>query len=150
MTMHATALQEPDPWPILTDDVHAWQQGDDRVSVAVLSPRTLGVVLVGSMSADALDVVEPCLDDFLHRTPDGAHMFWDAELMKDHDAAFRDGILRVMREHRDRWSTVHVLYRSLLVGVSVSAGNLFLGGSVVPHRRRASFRAAVEQALAAP
>lgn len=87
---------------------------------------------------------------FFDRCPGGAHLFWDAEQLDGHDGAVRDGILELLGTHRKQWTTIHVLFRSALIGVTVSAANLVLGGPIRAYRRRPEFRAAVEGALSSP
>ncbi|MEM9463379.1 MAG: hypothetical protein AAGF11_55065 [Myxococcota bacterium] len=139
-----------DVWPVCFDDEHRWQVGPNQARIAILSPHVIGFELVGSLEANAFGVIEPCLARFLDRCPDTAHLFWDCERLDRHDSTSRDGLVTLLRTYRTRWKLAHVLYRSPLIGVTVSAVNLAVGGSVNGYRRREEFRAAVEDALANP
>lgn len=149
-TPHGALRGALDVWPVVFDDEHRWQVGPNQVRVATLSPHVIGFELVGSLGANAFAIIEPCLARFLDHCPDDAHLFWDAERLDRHDSTSRDGLIKLMQAYRTRWKTAHVLFRSPLIGVTVSAVNLAVGGSVKGYRRRDEFRAAVEDALVNP
>jgi len=136
-----------DTWPVHSDDIHHWHRGPNRASAAILSPRVLGLEVVGAVRAEALEVIEPCLSRFLLNCPGAAHLFWDAERLESHDGAFRDVVLGLLRSHRAQW-TAHVLFSSVLVGVTVSAASLASRGAVKGYRQRLEFQTAIEEVLA--
>lgn len=112
-----------------------------------MSARVIGFELVGSVGAGALEVIEPALTSFLESGYEPAHLFWDVDRLDSFDGALRDKVVTLLQMYRNRWSTAHVLFRKTLIGVTVSAVNLILGGSVKAYRYRPLFRAAVEDAL---
>ncbi len=147
MKTASTSARSPRPWPVDSIDAQRWQQGSNQAIVTILGPRVIGLELIGSVSADALEVIEPCLTRFLDYCPGDAHLFWDSEWLDSHDGVLRDRILAIVRSRRTRWSMVHVLFRSALVGVTVTAASLALGGSVKGYRDHLAFRTAVDRAL---
>ncbi|MEM9463380.1 MAG: hypothetical protein AAGF11_55070 [Myxococcota bacterium] len=112
-----------------------------------MSSRVIGFELIGSVGPRALETIERSLTSFLESCDRPAHLFWDCDRLDSLDGNLRDNVVDLLQMYRPRWSTAHVLFQKTLIGVTVSAINLAVGGSVKAYRYRPLFRAAVEQAL---
>ena len=142
---HVKSQEEP-AWRIHADDVR-WSNGLNMVAVSTLSPRVVGIRITGAANEATFEGFEPALARFLKYSTGDAEMFWDAELLSSHDGPMRDRTLALVSYHRERWSAAHILYRSPLVGVTITAASLLLGSSVRGYRNRGHFRHAIDRAL---
>ncbi|MEM7157957.1 MAG: hypothetical protein AAF799_34265 [Myxococcota bacterium] len=147
MMFATTETESVSNWPREAIDVQQWSDDTGLARLSLLSPDVMGVELHGYVSAGVADFLHEHLTKFFDSSGQ-AHMFWDTEKLQGHAGAGRDVVVKMLFQRRSQWQSVHVLYQSALIGVTVTALSLALGSSYQGHKDRAKFMAALEQTLA--
>lgn len=135
-------------WPSAPLSTRHWRSDDGRVSALHLGGHVFGFEIVGSLPDDALPFLESELSQAFEESGQ-AQLFWDAWTLERFGSGVRDGMTKLLVGHRSQWQSVHVLVRSSLVSMTVSALGLGLFGRLKSHREPDPFYAAVERALTA-
>lgn len=133
-------------WPVTPVAARHWCRGDDRVSVLQLSEQVMGVEQVGNMPVAALEFVRDAMVEQMER-PGDAHMFWDSARLEGYDREVRDDLFELLVDRAQEWTSLHVLFGSPLIGMTVSTVGLSLGDKFLTYRAVNEFFAAVERIL---
>jgi len=73
-------------------------------------------------------------------------IFWDLSGLLSTDLSVVSTVLGVGKTHRHRIAQVHMFYRSPLIGMAVTVGNVALGGLIQLHREADPFHDALREA----
>lgn len=138
----------PSRWPRTPERTHRWEQGSSSATLQILGRHVVGVELVGAFTRDAIPIIQPPLEELLEGSG-RVRLFWDAEALTSNDAEVRDALVQMLRKRRSQWDSLHVLFASALIGMTVSAIGLVFMGAIKSYRDRGKFHAAVEGALRA-
>lgn len=144
-TMFTPRESEP-IWPHDVLEVQQWSDDTGQARLSILSDNVMGVELSGFVSAGVADFLHEHLSNFFERSGE-VHMFWDTEKLSGHAGAGRDVVVKLLFQRRSQWKSVHVLYESALIGVTVTALSLALGSAYKGHRDRGEFLAALDETL---
>lgn len=134
-------------WPAAPNNSRQWRQDSGRVTISDLGEHVLAVEVAGFLSDEALDFCRMEVGAFMESSG-AAHLFWDCSQLERFGSRIRDGMVGLLVSRRSEWQTAHVLVRSSLVSMTVSAVGLGLFGRLKSYREPKDFYRAVEQTLA--
>lgn len=116
-----------------------WEWSDDEGSVEIraLAEGVVWVRITERLSEGTVPVFNVRLPPLLET--EDVYLFFDAADLNSFSNAARSAITEMLRNRLDNIAAVHVLVRSALIGMAVSATSLALGGKVHSFRDQAKF-----------
>lgn len=128
-----------------------WYNGDHAFNVVRMAPRVFLTRGVGVMSGDVMDLFIALLDRELERGTREMVFFHDWERIESYEPAMRQKLTDWRRRApAGATSSIHVLVRSKLLAMGVSASAIVLrlvGLDVHSYSERAAFDRALDRAL---
>ena len=88
-------------WPSEFQWPHRWEQGSNRMELAILGRGVVGLRLCGRVSNAATPIILPVLEDLLERRG-VVHSFWDAGELDSHEAEGRRAFIDLYRNSRSK------------------------------------------------
>lgn len=134
---------------VSTPDEKAWVSDTGELRVRRLAPHVVLYIEKGFLTADFAPHITAVMDEAV-ASGIKPHLFVDCEQLDGYEPAVRTDATNWLSRNKHLVTAQHMLVRSRLTQMGVTVAGMVLGGLLVGHRSRATFEAALEQALKAP